>query len=324
MKVEYFIPPPAHSRGGIDLALEGMIGALEPRNQIQLKLEGKPDKSTQLVHFHGLWNPSHLPAYAACRASKTPYIVSPHGMLEPWAYGSKSWKKWPWMQLFGRRQLGGAAATLATSQMEADNLARVTRNVRTAPLGLDVEVPLSRSDARRLLGIADGEKIVLYLSRIDRKKGLDLLVRAMRDHPDWALWIIGDGDEAFARELRMLSDDRVRWFAPAWKDDRWPYLLAADLFCLPSHSENFGFAILEALWCGTPTLTTTKTPWVAHRDIDGLTVCEDTLDSLRAALMQLLPDLRRPQSLAPWARRHFHWNQLTDRYQEIYEEAARP
>ena len=322
MIIEYFIPPAAQSRGGIDLAVNGMRGALQGDHEIALRFEGSPHPDTELVHFHGLWNANHLLAYRECQRRSLPYVISPHGMLEPWAYRSKRWKKWPWMMLLGRRHFNQAASVLATSKMEAANLRPFAKRIDTAPLGLNEDPSFGRDEARRTLGIDEGQKIILYLSRIDRKKGLDLLVKAMDEIHGWELWIVGDGDEEFAAELKSKSCERVRWLDPAWEEDRWIYLLAADLFCLPTHSENFGFAILEALWSGTPTLTTTKTPWEAHRDVDGLHICEDNLDSLRSKLLSLLPDLPRPESLKDWARDNFHWDRVAADYDRIYLKAA--
>ena len=174
------------------------------------------------------------------------------------------------------------------------------------------------------LGIAPEQKVVLYLSRLDRKKGLDLLVEAMRGHSDFDLWVVGDGDRRFVSAVKRIAGGNVTWIAPDWGAGRWKYLIAADLFCLPTHSENFGFAILEALWSGTPTLTTTKTPWAEHKSLDGLHICEDTLDSLKQALGAILPRLERPDKLSRWARDNFHWDRLRDRYDQIYQTAANP
>lgn len=324
MKVEYFVPSRDRRLGGIDLAIDGMRDALASRHEIATKQSGVPEEDTQLVHFHGLWEANHLTAYRACQRKNLPYLISPHGMLEPWAYRNHSWKKWPWMKLFGQGHLDQAATVLATSQMESDNLQRFAKRTQIAPLGLVEELPMTRAQARHELGIADDKRVVLYLSRLDRKKGLDLLVEAMRDQPEFELWVVGDGDRAFASELKSSGSENVRWFGPDWGTGRWKYLIAADLFCLPTHSENFGFAILEALWAGTPTLTTTKTPWVEHESVDGLHICEDTLESLQAALDEILPGLDRPAKLREWAREHFHWDRLTDTYDQIYLNAVMP
>jgi glycosyltransferase involved in cell wall biosynthesis len=322
MKIGFFIPPPAQRRGGIELAINGIKAALGGRHEIVSKVQGKPDRDTQLVHFHGLWQANHLSAYRFCKRHSIPYIISPHGMLEPWAYRNRRWKKWPWLKLFGQGQLDRASCVLATSQMEVGNLRAFARNVEIAPLGLSEDLPLTRSAARERLGVSPDDKIVLYLSRIDRKKGLDLLIAAMADHPDFQLWVAGDGDPEFTRELKNMPNKDVRWIAPKWGSDRWQYLLAADLFCLPTHSENFGFAILESLWAGTPVLTTTKTPWVEHRDVEGLHICEDNLSSLKAALEDILQELKRPDNLGHWARANFHWDNLADTYEQIYHAAA--
>ena len=324
MRIEYFVPPAAQRRGGIDLAIGGMRRALGDRHEITLAESGAPRNETELVHFHGLWQRNHLAAQRASWRRNLPYLVSPHGMLEPWAYRQRKWKKWPWLKLFGQRQFDRSRAVLATSQMEATNLTRFARSIKIAPLGLDEQVSVTREEARDQLRVTTGTKIVLYLSRIDRKKGLDLLIRAMKDHEDYQLWVVGDGDPAFTSDLKRISNERVHWTGPAWGSERWKYLLAADVFCLPTHSENFGFAILEALWVGTPVITTTQTPWIEHRDVEGLHICDDNLDSLRSTLGEVLPRPSRPDSLRRWARENFHWDRLADTYDQIYRESVSP
>ena len=324
MNIEFFVPHPARSIGGIERAVLGFERALGGRHEIRRSLGGIPASQTRLVHFHGLWNKDHLQAYRHCQRHGIPYIISPHGMLEPWAYRNRRWKKWTWLQLFGRRQLALASCVLATSRMEAEHLTSFTDqgNIGIAALGLDAHLTTSREEARKSLGLEPGDKIVLYLSRIDRKKGLDLLVQAMSEHRGYQLWIVGDGDPGFVDELKGICDARTRWIGPVWGERRWDYLLAADLFCLPTHSENFGFAILEALWAGTPVLTTNQTPWGEHAGVEGIHICEDTLDSLRDSLATLLPELARPPGIGEWARRQFHLENLADTYDGIYSAAA--
>ncbi len=322
MKIEFFVPPASKSIGGIERAILGFERALGARHEIRRSFEDQPEKDTQLVHFHGLWDKDHLRPYRHCQRCQIPYIVSPHGMLEPWAYRNRRWKKWAWMKLFGQRQLDGAACVLATSQMEAGHLKDFTNKTKIAPLGLDDSVEIDRTGAREKLGIGPEDKVVLYLSRIDRKKGLDLLVRAIADHPHVQLWIVGDGDAGFTNELKAVHSSQIRWVGAIWGDERWDYLAAADLFCLPTHSENFGFGILEALWVGTPTLTTNKTPWVEHEDVDGLHICDDTLGSLRQSLGRILPTLERPRGIDRWAHANFHLDHLADTYDEIYAAAV--
>ena len=322
MRIEFFTPPAAQRRGGIDLAIDGIRGAVCNHHRVVSKETGSPDPETQLVHFHGLWQANHLRAYRRCRRHGIPYIVSPHGMLEPWAYRHRRWKKWPWLKLFGQAQLDHSACVLATSQLESGNLRPFTDGIEVAPLGLSETPPMTRQAAREALGLTPSDKVVLYLSRVDRKKGLDMLIPAMSAHADWELWITGDGDPDFTAELKRLSNQRVRWFPPAWGGERWKYLLAADLFCLPTHSENFGFAILEAMWAGTPTLTTNKTPWAEHEGVDGLFICDDTTSSVRGALGKILPTLTRPTGLSEWARSKYHWDNLANTYDAIYHRVA--
>jgi hypothetical protein len=102
-------------------------------------------------------------------------------MLEPWAWRHRRWKKWPWYHLFERRHLDGASRVLTTSEKEAENVRKRLPAVdcRALPLGLTSEREPDYMAARRKLGWSESDVVLLFLSRIHPKKGLDLLLRAL-------------------------------------------------------------------------------------------------------------------------------------------------
>src|SRR5262249_8991836 len=109
---------------------------------------------------------------------------------------------------------------------------------------------------------------------------------------------------------------RIEWRGPLWSEERWPYLQAADLFCLPSHSENFGLPLLEALQVGPPALTTTETPWAGTLQQRGY-IGTPTIDGITQALTRFFTAPAHPprEVLSSWAWETFAWNILAPRYQ---------
>jgi glycosyltransferase involved in cell wall biosynthesis len=176
--------------------------------------------------------------------------------------------------------------------------------------------------------------VLLYLSRIHPKKGLDLLLASLRLVPEearvgWRLAVIGGGDRAYLRRLRRFADryaaelPPIEWKGEIWSDKKWDYLQGADLFCLPTHSENFGFAVMEAMQVGTPILTTDQTPWGDERGKPGFFIARPTVSSLREQLLawrEAAPWSERDRAaLAGEARARFHGESLSRDHIAAYE-----
>src|SRR2546423_6144302 len=248
-------------------------------------------------------------------------------MLEPWAWKHKRWKKWPYFQFFEKRHLAGARRLIATSDAEANNLRALLPSSHCAvvPLGLtSASKGPDYQRAREALGWNDSEQIILFLSRIHTKKGLHLLLGALaRIGPELTqsarLVIVGGGEHAYVRKLKRFHAHnrsrlpRIDWIGEVWTDEKWMYLQGADLFCLPSYSENFGLAILEALQVGTRVLTTNQTPWGTFLSSDAGHVVDPTQEAIASALMEQLTkatpwSLRQRDSLAEKIHRKFSWD----------------
>jgi glycosyltransferase involved in cell wall biosynthesis len=265
-------------------------------------------------------------------------VVSPHGMLEPWAWRHKWWKKWAYFHLFEKRFLRGADALLATARPEGERLGKMVpgQRVETIPLGIDAGVAPDYEAARAALGWERDERVLLFLSRIHPKKGLDLLLQALARTPaphPVRLVIVGDGDPSYVAQLQAWAQThatglpRIDWIGPVWGEARWRYFQGADLFCLPTHSENFGLVVLEAWQTGTPVLTTPGTPWAADLAGRGY-LCEPRIDSIGEALRTFWasPTAGAAQRLAlhEWTRQNFAWDLLAPRYLDFYRSLRSP
>jgi glycosyltransferase involved in cell wall biosynthesis len=336
MRIRFVTPPLAKQAGGIENAVQGLRKALNLRG-IEVLDGGSADDSDAIHHFHGLWDPTHSRLARNLRKRGRAYVVSPHGMLEPWAYRNRWWKKLPYFWLIERNFLTGAAAIFVTSEMEKDNLHRVLTHpcVEVLPLGARDAMEPAYEASRELLGWPQSDKVMLFLSRVDPKKGVHLLLDALAQLPEtahkWRLVIVGDGPAEYLAQLKKTQSlhgellPRIDWIGAVWGEERWPYIQGADLFLLPTHSENFGIAVLEALHAGTPVLTTTGTPWRDHADLEGIFICDPTVDSLRDCLRNTLERLQARWSqnernhLAGWTRSRFSWRVLGREYEKAYQ-----
>lgn len=230
-----------------------------------------------VVIIHGLWQHSSFGAWQALHKSKTPYFVYTHGMLDPWfkhTYPLKHLKKslyWPWAE---RRVLRDARAVLFTSEEER-RLARQSfpgYNCREQVVSYGTSAPSGDPQALRRQFFErhpdlEGRRPLLFLGRLHPKKGCDLLLTAFAEtagaDPDLHLVMAGpDGDEWQAKLERQAHAlgiaDRVTWTGMLTGDLKWGAFHAADAFVLPSHQENFGIAVAEALSCGLPVLISDK------------------------------------------------------------------
>jgi glycosyltransferase involved in cell wall biosynthesis len=260
-------------------------------------------------------------------------------MLEPWAWRHKWWKKWPYFHLIEKRHLQRARCLLATAPTEAERLHRMfpTQRIESLPLGLTGGAAPEYESARRTLGWSSDERVLLFLSRIHVKKGLDLLLRALTQ-TDAAraarLIIVGGGDERTVRELRAFAKTHaaslpsVEWIGEVWGEAKWKFFQGADLFCLPTRSENFGLAVLEALQVGTPVLTTRATPWVEV--IGGIRgwIAEPRVEDLHKSLVEFFATPRLTTSqraeIARSTTAKFNWDTLIPRYVEFYHSLLQP
>jgi len=332
-----FLSPPADLRvGGLDTAIDGLGRALEKIGwQVVRSEEGDPLEQVDALHIHGLWRPkSRTLADEAIRRG-IPYIVSPHGMLEPWARSSKRLKKSLYFSLRERGLLAKAARILTTSDQELRNLTDYAQALgplcESLPLGIDPAPRIgTKTECRKALGMNQEERILLYLSRIDRKKGLDLLLRALASNEGSydRLCVVGDGDETFLQELRDFEKanqkrlPKIDWLGAIWGEDKWRYLAAADVFCLPTHSENFGFAVLEALLVGTPVLTTDQTPWSEWGEgVVGIHIASPEVESLKRTLATVA-ETPTTGDLASWAADNFLWEKVVSGYDTLYRSLA--
>lgn len=226
--------------------------------------------SFSVIHQHGLWAPLPVGAGRFAKAHDIPLVLSPHGMLEAWAMAYRKGRKTLAWHLYQKRNLRSAAVLHAASESEGERFRHLGFSQPIAMLPHGVEPIAREPEDPEAVAAPKERKQVLMLSRIHPKKGLDLLLEAWARlaPPDWQLVIAGndEGDhqaeiEALARRLGLDDEARVRFAGPLFDAEKDTAFRRADVFILPSYSENFGIVVPEALQYGLPVITTADTPW---------------------------------------------------------------
>lgn len=261
-----------------------------------------------LVHVHALFTYTSTVTAWIARLRGVPYVVRPLGVLNHWGMQNRRRRlKWLSTQIVELPILRGAACIHYTSKQERNEAAAVRAGKLPSviiPLGIDTSdyQTLPKPDTfYARFPMAVGRRIVLFLSRLDAKKGLDLLLPAFagvsRARPDIFLVIAGDGEPAFVAELRAeaehlgLGPAQILWTGFIAGAEKKAALAAATIFVLPSYSENFGIAAAEALAAGIPSILTEKVALAADAaETDSALVVRCDASALRDAMIKLLTD----------------------------------
>lgn len=276
------------------------------------------------VHLHTPWDPLNPSLAAAARKAGKPYAVSVHGMLDDWCMTGKALKKHVYLALFGRRLLEQATLVHYTTAGEADQSRRWAPRVTpfVQPLVIDTapfREPIGNTLAREQYpaAFAEAGPRALFLGRVQAIKGLPTLLRAFERLDDLTprphLLIAGPAEEGHDEELRAVArrlgiTDRVHLLGMVGPDAKRSLCEAADAFVLPSHHENFGLALVEAMLCGTPVLTSRCVG--IHGEVERLggTIVEHSVEGFATGLAALLADTARRREAAVASRRAvFEW-----------------
>ena len=293
----------------------------------------------ELVHIHSLWLFPQFAAQWAARRARVPYVVSPHGALDPYLRQHGRVQKALSDVAWQRRMLREATLLHITTEQEGDLIADIAPATPryVVPVGVwsdRLQAPGDGARFRsRFLAGSDAE-IVLFLGRITYKKGLDLLINSFvhvaRRSPSAVLVLAGPDDENLRPALEQLARDqglanRVNFPGPVYQDERADAFAAARVWALSSYTENFGVAVMEALAAGLPTIVSTEVNLAgAIRDHDAGVVAGTTPDEFGAALADLFGDAGRRAELTTRAQSlaaTYDWSVVAPRLQSMYRHA---
>ncbi|HKU36716.1 MAG TPA: glycosyltransferase, partial [Polyangiales bacterium] len=284
-------------------------------------------RSGEIMHVHGLWRLSNVLPAVAVRGTRCRLVVSPRGMLDAWSLAQSARVKRVMWKLAQGPAVRSAALLHATASSEAEGLRALGLDAPIAIVPNGVDVP----DVAELAHFSGAPRKLLFLSRLHPKKGVDVLLRAWARvqvrFADWELEIVGPDDQGYLAQLqalaRELSVQRVSFLPAAYGDEKARHYRAAQLYVLPTHSENFGMGIAEALAYGVPVIAGHGAPWSAlvreragyhvPSDVESVTACLETALALSPAELREMGERGRA-----YVVREFSWPGVARTLGECY------
>jgi len=297
-------------------------------------------EQADVLHLHTPWEPANLQLANIARSCGIPYIVSLHGMLDDWVMRTSSLKKRLFLRFGGRKMLHHASVVHCTAQAEATQVVKLIPKSTLAviPLVFDPTEfldPPPTSDPDKYWPPREKERpVILYLSRLHPKKGVDRLIRAaaLISATHNARFIIaGSGDTDYVRQLRSLTEElqlgsTIDFVGYVEGDRKTALYRVADVFVLPSSQENFGLVFPEAMACGAPVITTKGVDiWPELEDSGGAMIIKEDVVSIAKAIDHLLVDPEKRSAMGAagraWVESTYSGDAVANRYVDLYRRA---
>jgi len=292
-----------------------------------------------VVHTHNLFAPTMAIARWICKKKQVPYVVTPHGMLEPWALSYKSSKKKIYYQRFEAPSLETASAIHVLNRLEE-------KNVETLGFSKTVTIPngIHREDFESLPSAAlfdqqfphlKGKKKILFLGRIDPKKGLDLLApafaKAHQQFPDIHLVVAGPDSIGFMSEVQNYFDQAdcassVTFTGMITGELKRSALAAASVYVAPSYSEGFSMSILEGMAAGLPCIITEACNFPEAGAAHAAHVVDVNSNSIADSLFRVLNKSGEGELMGQRARKlvfqEYTWDCAADKLSRLYQKIS--
>lgn len=294
-------------------------------------------EDADVVHIHAIWNFVSWRGMKSANRAGIPYFVAPQGSLEDWALGRSRHAKALYARLTEKPLFDHATAMQALTQAEEAQCQRfgIKAPARILPNGVDLDLIdqiKGRENLQERANLPGQGRILLFLSRIFPKKGLDLLLdgfsRALTD--DVYLVIAGhDAGTGYQSDIEDRAQslgiaDRVRFIGEVRGDEKFRVLRGADAFALTSYSEGLPVAVVEAMACSLPVLITPgcNFPDVEKRGAGWLVDpdAEAVASGIRSVFVDLEEARKRGSKARQWVEEEFTWPRIAERSVEIYEE----
>jgi glycosyltransferase involved in cell wall biosynthesis len=331
VRVQTLLPLPEGSDDGccvIGYALHPVL----PRLGISAEMRrGLGAVEADVLHNNGVWMMPNIYAGSVARQRGLPLVFSPRGMFSEWSLAnSRRRKQVAWWCLGQRRAVAATACFHATSVSEAEDIRRLgfRQPIAVVPNGIDLpDLGSTKPPAE-----GEGRRTTLFLSRVHPKKGIPFLLRAWRRverrFPDWDLVVAGPDEGGHLSQVQglayALALERVRFPGPAYGEHKHTLYRHADLFVLPTYSENFGMVVAEALSFGVPVITTTGAPWQElERRACGWSIelSEQNLAHALEGAMNLTAEERVEMGHRgrQWMEQSFAWARIAAEMKAVYE-----
>ncbi len=289
-----------------------------------------------LVHVHAIFSFCSTYTMWLARKKGVPYIVRPIGQLEKWSLEQAATKKKVYLSVIEKRNLLSADAVHFTALSESEQALNLLPSLKSKFIPLGIDLPKTIPDAaiklRKQYQLDSSIPIIVYLSRIHPKKGLELLFESLAslDGKPFKLIIAGDGDSNYIAQLKLKAQQlgiskQLIWAGFITGKNKDLLLQGADLFTLASYSENFGIAVLEALASGTPALVTEGVALSREIKQNNLGyVSTISIESIRKTLIEALNDIDRRSNTASkrnreYIQNHYQWPIIATQLQKLYK-----
>jgi glycosyltransferase involved in cell wall biosynthesis len=288
-----------------------------------------------LLHVHAIFSYTSTVTMAIARYHQIPYIVRPLGQLCSWSLTQSPKKKQIYLKLIERANINHSQALHFTAELERQEVSKLdfTPPNFVLPLGLALPtfIPEARQKLRQQLNKPADEPVILFLSRIHEKKGLDYLISALgklRNNYRFTFILAGSGSAEYQAEVeRMLEQNRIsdRTYKLGFIEGETKNicLQGADLYTLTSHSENFGIAVLEALASGTPALVTrgvALSDLVKEQNLGW--VVDLNVEAIANSIQEFLdnPDMAKQKGdrATEYVAKHYSWEKIALNLKAIY------
>ena len=288
-----------------------------------------------LVHVHAIFSYASTIAMAIARIKNVPYITRPLGQLCEWSLQQSKLRKQIYLNVIERSNLLHSKSLHFTAEQEKIEFNQLGLNIPNfiLPHGVYVPTPIldAKTQVRKILHIPDQRPIILFMSRIHPKKGLEYLISALSKlkESNFALVIAGSGDPDYVNQIKDLLKthdicDRTHMIGFVKSETKNLYLQGADIFALTSHSENFGIAAIEALAAGTPVLITDGVaiaPMVKEQAIGYVTKLD--VEAIASIIQEFFdhPDIAKQKGdrATLYIAEHYSWAKITRRLMAVYE-----
>lgn len=291
-----------------------------------------------VLHLHTPWEPANVQLAKLAKKVGTPYVISVHGMLDDWVMKTSTFKKRVFLLLGGRNMFNQASFVHCTAQDEQRQakrwISKSTFNI--TPLVFDPQLylhPPPTSDPDKHWKLTQSEiPVVLFLSRLHPKKGVERLLEATKLLKlKIKLIIAGSGETDYEKQLMKHCktagiNSQVEFVGFVKGDRKIALLRLADIFVLPTSQENFGIVFTEAMGCKLPVITTKGVDiWNELEASGGAIITENTPESIAIAMEALLSDPQKLESMGlqgqTWIQDTFGGDAIINRYVEMYRNA---